>query len=99
MGETPVELVNDFQAAAGAANGIINATPVGMEKLPGTPIPVELLQPDHWVIDIIYFPMETEFLRAARERDCHALSGAGMAIHQAVRYLPFSPGWNPIRNG
>jgi len=65
------------------------------EKLPGTRIPVELLQPDYWVIDIIYFPMETEFLRAARERGCHALSGAGMAVHQAVRAFALFTGLEP----
>ena len=61
----------------------------------GNTNPVELLQPDYWVIDIIYFPMETEFLRATRERGCHALSGAGMAVYQAVRAFALFTGLEP----
>ena len=93
-----VELVTDIRAAVGAANGIVTATPVGMAKLPGTPIPVEHLDAGHWVIDIIYFPMETEFLRAARNIGCHALSGAGMAIHQAARAFELFTGLTPDAN-
>ena len=48
------------------ANGIVNTTPVGMAKYPGTPFDRLLLTPEHWVADIIYFPAETELLRAAR---------------------------------
>lgn len=67
------------------ADGIVNATPVGMADHPGTPIPTGLLHPDHWVVDIIYFPMETEFVRAARTAGCRVATGAGMALFQAVR--------------
>jgi shikimate dehydrogenase len=36
------------------------------------------------VADIIYFPAETELLRRARALRCAAMSGAGMALFQAV---------------
>ncbi|SEP22310.1 shikimate dehydrogenase [Salinihabitans flavidus] len=77
--------VTDVAAAAAAADGIVNATPVGMAKLPGTPIDPALLAPRHWVADIVYFPLETELLRVARSRGCRTLSGEGMAVFQAVR--------------
>jgi shikimate dehydrogenase len=95
VGDDRVELVKDIRAAVGAANGIINATPVGMAKLPGTPIPVELLRAGHWLIDIIYFPMETEFLGAARKLGCRAMSGSGMAIYQAARAFELFTGFAP----
>ncbi|MBV8458742.1 MAG: shikimate dehydrogenase, partial [Acetobacteraceae bacterium] len=44
------------------ANGLINATPVGMAKRPGMPLPASLLRPALWVADIVYFPLETELL-------------------------------------
>jgi shikimate dehydrogenase len=78
-------VMNDLAAAAGAADGIVNATPVGMAKLPGTPLDPALLQPRHWVADIVYFPLETPLLAAARARGCTTLSGEGMAVFQAVR--------------
>jgi hypothetical protein len=48
------------------SDGIVNTTPVGMAKYPGMPFPADLLRGHHWVAEIIYFPQETELLRAAR---------------------------------
>ncbi len=45
-----------------AANGLIHATPTGMAKLPGLPLPAELLHRDLWVADIVYFPIRTALL-------------------------------------
>jgi shikimate dehydrogenase len=73
------------EAVVGAVDGIVNATPVGMADHPGTPLPVDLLQARHWVIDIIYFPMETAFVRAAKAAGCRVATGAGMALFQAVK--------------
>ncbi len=72
-------------AAAAEADGIVNATPVGMAKLPGLPLPETAVEPRHWVADVVYFPLETELLRLARARGCRVLPGSGMAIFQAVR--------------
>lgn len=76
---------HDPAAAVGAADGVVNTTPVGMAKYPGTPFEASLLDPSKWVADIIYFPAETELLRTARALGCHTLPGIGMAIYQAVR--------------
>ncbi|WP_060510992.1 shikimate dehydrogenase [Pseudomonas sp. NBRC 111124] len=67
------------------ADGLVNTTPVGMAKLPGTPLPVELLHPRLWVAEIIYFPLETELLKAARALGCRTLDGSNMAVFQAVK--------------
>lgn len=72
-------------ACAAEADGIVNATPVGMAKLPGLPLPETAVEPRHWVADVVYFPLETELLRLARARGCRVLPGSGMAIFQAVR--------------
>lgn len=66
-------------------DGIVNATPMGMAKLPGSAFPAALLDPSMWVADIVYFPLETELLRTARLRGCRTLAGTGMAVFQAVR--------------
>lgn len=65
-------------------DGFVNATPIGMAATPGTPIPPERLSPHHWVADIVYFPLETALLRAARERGCATLDGRGMVVRQAA---------------
>ncbi len=65
-------------------DGIINATPVGMDGYPGTPLGSAHLSPGMWVADIVYSPLETELLRQANERGCRTMNGAGMATYQAV---------------
>lgn len=75
----------DVARALSEADGIVNTTPVGMEKYPGLPFAEDLLKPRHWVAEIIYFPAETELLRRARALGCRTLSGTGMAIGQAAR--------------
>ncbi|RWE70279.1 shikimate dehydrogenase [Mesorhizobium sp.] len=80
-----VETWPDPAAAVRTANGIVNTTPVGMAKYPGTPFDTALLTAEKWVADIIYFPTETELLVAARTIGCRTLPGIGMAVYQAVR--------------
>lgn len=75
----------DLASALAGADGLVNTTPVGMAKLPGTPLPVELLHAGLWVAEIIYFPLETELLRAARALGCRTLDGGSMAVFQAVK--------------
>ena len=76
--------VNDPAAAMRGADGIVNATPVGMEKFPGMPLPAELLSPEVWVSDVVYFPLETPLLREAKARGCRTMPGAGMVVYQAA---------------
>lgn len=68
-----------------AVNGIVNTTPMGMAAHPGTAIDPALISSRHWVADIVYFPIETEFLRQAKSKGCRALDGSGMVIGQAAR--------------
>lgn len=75
----------DLREAMAAADGLVNTTPVGMTKLPGTPLPPELLHKALWVAEIIYFPLETELLKHARALGCRTLDGGTMAVFQAVK--------------
>lgn len=77
------------------ADGLVNATPIGMAKYPGIPVPREALRRDLWVADIVYFPAETELLRAARQLGCRTLPGLGMAVFQAVRAFELFTGLTP----
>lgn len=78
-------LGGDLAATLADADGLVNTTPVGMAKLPGTPLPVELLHARLWVAEIIYFPLETALLRHARALGCRTLDGGNMAVFQAVK--------------
>ena len=74
----------DLAAAMAEADGLVNTTPVGMADYPGLPLPAELLRPELWVADIVYFPLETELLRRARALGCRTMDGGSMAVFQAV---------------
>ncbi len=67
------------------ADGIVNATPVGMVGKAGMPLGADRILPTHWVADIIYFPPETELLRVARAKGCRTMNGVGMVVGQAAR--------------
>jgi shikimate dehydrogenase len=88
-------LGTDQSRAMATADGLINTTPVGMAKYPGLPLPAELLKRELWVSEIIYFPLETELLRAARARGCRTLDGGGMAVFQAAEAFRLFTGITP----
>ena len=71
-------------AAVPGADGLVNCTPMGMAAHPGLPLDAALLRPALWVADIVYFPIETALLAAARALGCRTLDGGGMAVYQAV---------------
>lgn len=75
----------DIARALGEADGLIHATPVGMEKQPGMPLPEKLLRPDLWISEIVYVPLETELLKAARRAGCAVMDGGHMNVGQACR--------------
>ncbi len=85
----------DLASAVGAADGLVNCTPVGMAKHPGLPLPAALLHPALWVAEIVYFPLETELLRAARALGCRTLDGGGMAVFQAAGAFRLFTGLEP----
>jgi shikimate dehydrogenase len=66
------------------ADGIVNATQVGMRGFPGCPVPVGAIKANHWAADVIYTPMQTAFLTAAAAVGARVLNGGGMCVHQAV---------------
>jgi shikimate dehydrogenase len=86
---------HDLPSTLAQADGLVNTTPMGMKKLPGMPVPVELLRPQLWVAEIVYFPLETELLRNARALGCRTLDGGNMAVFQAVKAFELFSGVVP----
>jgi shikimate dehydrogenase len=86
---------SERDAAVAAADGIINATPLGMDAHPGMALPAALLRPDLWVAEVVYFPLKTELLRTARALGCRTVDGGGMAVFQAVEAFRLFSGVTP----
>ncbi|MGP4017675.1 shikimate dehydrogenase [Saccharopolyspora sp. 5N708] len=77
------------------ANGLVHATPTGMLGYPGLPVPAESLRPGLWVADVVYRPLETELVAAARASGCRVLDGGGMAVFQAADSFRLFTGVEP----
>jgi shikimate dehydrogenase len=82
-GSERVEGGSDAASALRGADGLVHATPTGMDKLPGLPLAESLLRPQMWVSEIVYFPLETALLKAARRIGCATADGGHMAVGQA----------------
>lgn len=95
FGNGRAQVGNDLENAMAEADGLVNTTPMGMAKLPGTPVPAALLRAELWVAEIVYFPLETELLRNAHALGCRTLNGGNMAVFQAVKAFELFSGVVP----
>jgi shikimate dehydrogenase len=64
---------------------LTNTTSLGMKGQPPLNIDLALLPPDAVVADLVYVPLETPLLAAAKARGLQTADGLGMLLHQAVR--------------
>jgi shikimate dehydrogenase len=76
----PWDACNDALDAAGL---LVNTTSLGMTGAPDLAIDLSLLPPAAVVVDIVYVPLDTPLLLAARERGHRTVDGLGMLLHQA----------------
>jgi shikimate dehydrogenase len=95
FGEGRATAIQDLAAAAQVADGLVQTSPVGMTGHPGLPIPIALLRPEMWVADIIYFPLESELLCAAKALGCRTVGGGAMVVLQAADAFTHFTGVKP----
>jgi shikimate dehydrogenase len=76
------EAIEDLLPRAGL---LVNTTSLGMRGQPALQVEVGLLPPGAVVADLVYVPLETPLLSAARGRGLKVADGLGMLLHQAVR--------------
>jgi shikimate dehydrogenase len=62
---------------------LVNTTSLGMQGQPGLEVDLAPLPASAVVADIVYVPLETRLLAAARARGLVAVDGLGMLLHQA----------------
>jgi len=77
---------------------IVNATSVGMGVDPADaelPLPADALRSGHVVVDLVYEPVETGLLAAARSVGARAVDGVGMLVHQAAHAFHLWTGVDP----
>ena len=83
----PRVAVVDWSSLAARLSGcrlLVNTTSLGMKGQPPLDVDLSPLSPDAVVTDIVYVPLETPLLRAAKARGLAIVDGLGMLLHQAV---------------
>jgi len=71
-----------------SADCLINTTPVGMfPDMESSPVPREVLPHFDCVMDIVYNPLETRFLKDAAAAGCGVISGIAMFVHQGAEQI------------
>ncbi len=75
---------------------LVNTTALGMHGQPALDIEIDRLPPDAVVADLVYVPLETKLLAAARARGLKTADGLGMLLHQAVRGFELWFGQRPL---
>jgi shikimate dehydrogenase len=85
FGERVVALGREAEARdVAGANVIVNTTSLGMVGQPPLFVDLTAARADAVVADLVYVPLETELILAARRRGLRAVGGLGMLLHQAV---------------
>ncbi len=87
LGRPPPVAAVPWAARAGALAGaalLVNATSLGMAGQPPLDLPLDRLPAAAVVADLVYVPLETPLLAAARARGHLTVDGLGMLLHQAV---------------
>ena len=76
--------LEDLDRLSGDCDLLVNATSLGMINQPPLEIDLAPLKPGAVVYDVIYVPLETELLKAARAKGHRTVDGLGMLLHQGV---------------
>jgi shikimate dehydrogenase len=82
--DVDVAVADDPARAAGAVDGLINCTPVGMDGHEGTPLAREHMAGAKWAFDAVYTPVDTRFLADAAAEGLTVISGYELFFHQGV---------------
>ncbi|HEX5777922.1 MAG TPA: shikimate dehydrogenase [Xanthobacteraceae bacterium] len=94
-GEGTARRIKSLEDAIPSVAGVINATPIGMAGIGGNPVPSGLVTDAHFAADVIYSPLETEFIKAAKRAGARTMSGDGMLLHQGVEAFRIFTGITP----
>ncbi|VVB51142.1 Shikimate dehydrogenase (NADP(+)) [uncultured archaeon] len=94
---------DSLKAAIKNADALVNTTPVGMHpRISETPFPAEYFKKGLTVMDVVYNPLKTRFLREAESAGCSTIDGIGMFVMQGAAsqkiWLSRSPPVNVMRD-
>ncbi len=84
----------DVASAVSNAQGLVNATPMGMAEYPGAAFDPDLIGPQTWAFDAVYTPTNTPFLLSARAAGLTCITGFDLFRAMATRTFAAGTGLN-----
>ncbi len=93
--EVGLEVASIDSPPAGRPELVFNASPIGANGIPLPAQVLRLLVGRPTVFDAVYFPVETELIRQAKERHCVTIYGHEMLLFQGVKALRIWTGRRP----
>jgi shikimate dehydrogenase len=79
-----IELAPVIEDAVQGADGLVNATPLGMSGIGGCAFSDRMMRGASWAFDAVYTPVETEFIIAARRVGLSVMTGYELYFYQGV---------------
>jgi len=79
-----IDVVHGIDDATRGADGLVNSTPLGMDRIGGTAFPPSAFARQRWAFDAVYTPIETEFVLAARAAGLSVMTGYELYFHQGI---------------
>lgn len=86
---------DDIVEETRSADGLINATPIGMFQYPGCAFEKTAVSSQKWAFDAVYTPENTEFLDICRKNDIATLSGFKLFLFQGLDAFERFAGYIP----
>jgi shikimate dehydrogenase len=79
------------------ADLIVNCTPIGVagsDSAGKSPLPADAIRDEATIFDLVYNPLETPLMAAAKSRGASAVGGLGMLVYQAAESFKLWTGKN-----
>jgi shikimate dehydrogenase len=80
--DLPVVMADSAESAVGGADGVVNATPVGMYFDPGSAVDLDAIGDQQWLFDVIYAPLETPLVARAKAAGVTVINGFELFLGQ-----------------
>jgi shikimate dehydrogenase len=91
---TAISVAPSLEAACEGADALINCTPQGMGGYGGDAFAGIQLRGRRWICDVVYTPIETDFLKRAKGTDVEILSGYELFLYQGVHAFKHFTGYD-----
>jgi shikimate dehydrogenase len=82
--DLPIAAADSAESGVDGADGVVNATPVGMYFNPGSPVDLDAIGDQQWLFDVVYSPIETPLVVCAEAAGMRVMNGFELFLGQGL---------------